>query len=186
MRQTASIPSSSYSRTSTFLMQSLRQTRSRAADGPEVKSAELAARLCHLSRTIALGQHHHRAALLLKGADVGVHARGRRRAERSGRHAVGRLRRTRVVHRVVLQVLRHVFARVEALFALRVGDVARDDHGSGQRHARGDGAAAENLANLFHGLGEVDLDDVHPKDRSRRPANISPGLSQASRGRLRP
>ena len=81
--QTASMPSSGYSRTSTLLDAVLGQPGRRAADRAEVEPAVLLARLGDLLRPVALGQHHQRAARRLELLDVGVHPPGRGRAERA-------------------------------------------------------------------------------------------------------
>src|SRR5689334_5245965 len=102
---TASIPSSGYSRTSTFLMQSWASRG--AADRSEIEAAVLLARLGDGRRSVSLREHHHAAARGLERIDVRVHATRGRRSERSARHALRRLRRTGVVHGEVLHVLGH-------------------------------------------------------------------------------
>src|SRR5829696_1747158 len=68
--QTASMPSSGYSSTSTCLMQSW---ASRAADRAEVEAAVLLAGAGDLGRAVALGEHHLGAAGGLELLHVGVH-----------------------------------------------------------------------------------------------------------------
>src|ERR1051326_9107986 len=57
----------------------LRENRGRPADAPEIKSAVFLACARDLRAAIALGEHHHRAALRLEEINVAIHAaRGRR------------------------------------------------------------------------------------------------------------
>ena len=74
---------------------------------------------------------------------------------------LGLLGRARVVHGVVLEILRQVLAGVEALLELGVGDVAGHDHGAGERQAGLDRKLAELGSQLLHAHRiEVDLDNV--------------------------
>ena len=138
----------------------LREPRRRSADAAEVEAAVLLTRGGHGAAAVALGQHHQRAAGGLEGVDVGVHAPRRRRTKAPRGHAHGRLGGTRVIDRVILQVLRHAQARVEALLDLGVGDVARDHHRSAQAQARLHGELGEDRSDLAHGPREIDLDHL--------------------------
>ena len=131
--QTASMPSSSYSSTDDRLDAVLGEPRRRAADRAEVEAAVGVAGLGDLLGAVALRQHHHRAARGLELLDVRVHPAGRRRAERAGRVALRGLGRAGVVDGVVLQVLRHLLARVQPLLDLGVRDVAGHHQRAGQR-----------------------------------------------------
>jgi hypothetical protein len=57
---------------------------------------------------------------------------------------------------VILDVLGQVFATVEALFELRMSDVAAYDDGTVEREACSHGILAELSENLGHGAVEVD------------------------------
>src|SRR3954454_4322824 len=116
----------------------LREARRGAADRAEIEAAVLLAGLAHLFRAVALGEHHHRAALRLKGVDETVHPPRRRRAEGAGRIAGGRLRRAGIVDRMVPEMVRHRLAALEPLADLGMGDVAGDDHRAIERKARAD------------------------------------------------
>src|SRR3954454_1943399 len=69
----------------------LREARRGAADRAEIEAAVLLAGLAHLFRAVALGEHHHRAALGLEWVDEAVHAPRGRRAEGARRVARRRL-----------------------------------------------------------------------------------------------
>ena len=164
--QIASIPSSGYSRTSTFLMFSGGEDRGRAAGGAEVEAAVLPAGLGHLLAAVPLGDHDERAAVGLEKIHVGVHPSGGRRAEGARGHSLGRLGRPRVVDRVVLEVLRQARAGVEPLLQLRVRDVARDDEPAGQGERRGDRVLRQLRQDLRHRAVQIDADE----------AVVAPGL----------
>jgi hypothetical protein len=83
-------------------------------------------------------------------------------------HAGRGLGRARVVDGVVLEVLRHTLAGVEALLDLRVGDVAGHDQGAGERQAGLDRVAGELGEDLGHRSGQVDPDDVVARTRGGR------------------
>ena len=102
--------------------------------------------------------------MLLEEVHVGVHATGRRRAERSRSHALRRLGRAGVVNRVLLEVFRHGLALVEHLLDARVGDVARHDERALEVQARLDRVFGQDRAHLVHALVEV---DVHRRRHGR-------------------
>ena len=135
----------------------LRQDRCRAADRTEVETAVFAAGVGHLLRAVALGHHHQRTALRLEQVHVGVHAPGRRGAERTRSHALRRLGRTGVVNRMLLEVFGHRLALVEHLLDAGVGDVAGDDQRAAQIQARLDRVFRENRTHFVHALVEVDV-----------------------------
>ena len=60
---------------------------------------------------------------------------------------------------MVLEVLRHLLAGVEALLDLRVGDVAGDDERAGERQPGLDRVLGQLGEDLVHRPVEVDLDD---------------------------
>ena len=120
----------------------------------------LVARVGHLLRPVALREHHHRPAGGLELLDVRVHPAGGGRPERAGCVALRRLGRTGVVDAVILQVLRHLLARIEPLLDLGVGDVAGDDHRSRQHHPRPHRVLRQLGADLVHRAVEVDVDHV--------------------------
>src|SRR6478735_6984774 len=137
----------------------LGQPRSRATDRAEVEPAVGLAPVGDLLAAVALGEHHHRAPGGLELVDVGVHPAGGRRAERAGRHPLGGLGRTRVVDRVVAQVVGHRLAGVEPLLDLRVGDVAGDHQWAVEREPGLDRVLRELLEDLRHRAVEIDRDD---------------------------
>ena len=102
----------------------LREDGCGTADGAEVETAVLLARIGHHLRAVALGDHHERAAVFLEEVHVGVHASGRRRAHGAAGHAGGRLGGSGVEHGMVLDVFGQAFAAVEAFLQLGVCDVA--------------------------------------------------------------
>ena len=157
MRQMASIPSSSYSWISTFLMQFL-ASRRRPTDRSEIETAVLGASVRHGLRSVALRKHHHGSTVRLEEIDVGVHAAGGRGPERTGDVALRRLRRPRVVDDVILEVLRQVFARIEPFLELRVRDVARHDDRPRQRELRRHGVLRQVRAHFVHRPIEIDRD----------------------------
>src|SRR5262249_39617360 len=59
----------------------LGKDRGGSADRAEIEALVLLAGIDDLLAAVALGQHHHRAAMGLEEVDVGIHAAGRRRAE---------------------------------------------------------------------------------------------------------
>ena len=121
-----------------------------------VEAAVFGAGLAHLRRTVALGEHHHRAARGLELIDEGIHPPRRRRPE--GARGVTRrgLRGAGVVDGMVLEVIAHRLATVEPLADLGVRGVAGDDHRAGQRQTRADGMSAQLGEDLFHRPGEID------------------------------
>ena len=92
--------------------------------------------------------------------DVGVHAVGRCRAHRAAGVALGRLGGAGVENRVVLEVVGHALACVEASFQLGVGDVAGHDDGSLQIDARRNGVFRQLAAHGVDALIQVDFDGV--------------------------
>ncbi len=114
----------------------------------------------HLGRAVALGEHHHGATGRLELVDEGVHTSSGRRSEGAGRHAFRGFRRTGVVDRVVLDVIRQRLAGFEPFAQLGVGEVARHDQRAGQRQAGLDRMFGELREDLRHRLGQVDLDDL--------------------------
>ena len=123
-----------------------------AADRAEVEATVLLAGVGHLLAAVPLGEHDHRAAVILEEIDIRVHAAGCCRAHRAAGHACRGLGRTCVVDRMLFQVLRHLFATVETFLDLRMGDVAADDDGSVQAQARADGVFRQDLADIGHRL----------------------------------
>ncbi|MGX1314227.1 hypothetical protein RKD24_004346 [Streptomyces calvus] len=119
-----------------------------------------AARVRDLLAAVALGEHHLGAARRLELLHVGVHAPGGRRTEGTRRVPLGRLRGPGVVHRVVLQVLRHLLAGVQPLLDLGVRDVAGHDQRTGQRQPGLHRVLGELREDVVHRLVQVDLHDV--------------------------
>src|SRR5262249_54049680 len=93
----------------------LGEDRGRAPDRAEVEAAVLAAGVGPGGWAVALRERQEAPAALHEQVDVRVHPSRRRRPERPGGVARGRLRGARVVDRVVLHVLRQVLAVLEAL-----------------------------------------------------------------------
>src|SRR3546814_1841927 len=91
----------------------LRQPRRGAPDRAQIEAAMRPAGFHHLTRPVALGEHHMAAALRLEGVDIGIHPAGGGRAERAGGVAGRRLRRTGIVDRVIAAIIGHRLAAVE-------------------------------------------------------------------------
>ena len=117
----------------------------------------------HLTRTIAFGKHHHRAAKRLELVDIGIHATGRRRAERTRCITRGRFGRTGIIDRVVLKIIRHGFAVFQPFADFRMRQIAGDDNRPCQRKLRLDRMLGQLLQNFGHRLVEVDLHDMRGK-----------------------
>ena len=143
-----------------FLDGVLGEDGSGTADGAEVEAAVLVAGVGDLFRAVALGNHNHGAAMALEEVDVGVHAAGGRGAERARGHAFGSLGGTGVVDGMVLEVLGHGFAAVEAFLDFGMGYVAAHDDGAVEREACRDGVFGELGKDFVHGAVEVDFDNV--------------------------
>ena len=77
----------------------------------------------HDLRTVALGDHHHRAAMALEEVNIRVHTVSRCRAHRAARMTGRRLGRTCVENRVILDVLGQFLATVEQFLHAGVSDV---------------------------------------------------------------
>ena len=148
----------------------LRQHRRRTADAAQVEASVLLAGVRHLLAAVSLRQRDHAAAELHERVQIRVHATSRRGSEGTyaspparfltRSHALGRLRGSGVVDDVVLHVLRHGLAAIDALLDLGVGDVAADDDGAGQREARLDGVLVDDGQNVLHRLVQIDLHRV--------------------------
>jgi hypothetical protein len=61
---------------------------------------------------------------------------------------------------MVLEVLRHTLARIEASFDLSVCDVAAHDDGAVEREASADRILGKDLADIRHRLVEVDANSI--------------------------
>src|SRR5579872_2000663 len=79
-------------------------------DRAEIKATMLLAGLAHRDRAVALRQHHHRAAGRLELIDKGIHPSRRGRAERARGVTFRRLGGTCVINRMVLEIIRQLFA----------------------------------------------------------------------------
>src|SRR5437870_7514915 len=77
----------------------------RAADGGEIEAAVLLAGFAHRGGAVTLGQHDHRAASGLKVVNEGIHPSRGGGAEGAGGVALWRLGGTRVIDRVVLEIV---------------------------------------------------------------------------------
>ena len=129
----------------------------RPADRGEIEAAVLLAGLAHGGRTVTLRQHHHRAAGGLEIGDEGIHAAGGGRPERARGIAFRRFRRSRVIDRMVLEIIGQPLAALQPLAQLRMRAVARHDHRPRQRQPRLDRMPAELHQNILHRLVEIDL-----------------------------
>src|SRR5690606_30067226 len=138
----------------------LRKTRRRTTNGAEVEPAILRARRSDGPRTIALGKHHETTSVLLEELDVRIHPSRRRRTKRSGRIALGRLCRPRIIDDVIFEVRGQALATLEALLELRVGDIARDNDGTREREPCADRIARERLTDGAHRLVQIDLHNL--------------------------
>jgi hypothetical protein len=103
------MPSSGYSSSSTWDDALFCQAGGRSADGAEIKSAVLVARIGHHGRAVPFGQHHQRSPLSLKNGNVTVHACGRGGTEGAGCISRRGLCGTGVVDNVILDILRQPF-----------------------------------------------------------------------------
>ena len=127
-----------------------------STDGAEVEAAVGFAGVGDLLRAVALGEHNHAAAVALEEVYVGVHAAGCGGTHGTAGHAGGRFGGTGVVDGVILEILGHLFAAVEAFLDLGVGDVAGHDDGAVEREAGRHGVLVELGENLGHGAVEID------------------------------
>ena len=134
----------------------LGEQRSGSAGRAEVETAVALAGVGDLFRAVALGQHDHRAAVGLEKIDVAVHSSGGGRAEGAGWHAWRGFGRAGVVNRVFPEIFREFAGFFEDFLELRVGDVAGDDDGSGQRECGGDGVFREGFEGFLHSEVEID------------------------------
>ena len=105
---------------------------------------------------VALGKHNHRTAVLLELVHIRVHTSGRGGAHGTASHALGSLGRTGIVDGMVLHVLRHALAGVQTSLQLGVRYVATHDDGAVQTEACAYGVLGQYLADVGHGLVEVD------------------------------
>mmetsp|Transcript_13789 Transcript_13789/g.40850 ORF Transcript_13789/g.40850 Transcript_13789/m.40850 type:complete len:298 (+) Transcript_13789:36-929(+) len=135
----------------------LRENGRGAADAAQVEAAELLACVRYRLAAVSLGERDHGAACGLEGADVAIHAPGRRGPEATRGVALRRLGRAGVVDDVVLYVFGKSFAGVEALLQLRVRDVARHDERAAEGQPCAHGVLRQHRADLVHGLIKVDL-----------------------------
>ena len=77
----------------------------------------------HLGAAIAFGEGDEAATSHHERTDIAVHPPRRGRPERARRIARRRLRRTGIVDRMVLDVLRQALAAIDPLLQLGMGDV---------------------------------------------------------------
>ena len=96
----------------------------------------LLAGLPHGHGPVALGHHHHRAARGLELIDERIHSSRGGRAERAGGIALGCLRRTRVIDRMIFEIVRQRFVLLQPLAQFGVRGVASDNHSACQRQPR--------------------------------------------------
>ena len=92
--------------------------------------------------------------------DVTVHPTCRGRTEGTRRVTLGSLGGPGVVHRVILHVLRHRFAGVEALLDLGVSDIASHNHRAAEHDACGDGVRRQLGEDVAHWAIQVDVNDL--------------------------
>ena len=114
--------------------------------------------------------------MALEKINVGVHTVGRSRTHRAARHTGRRLGRSGIEHGVVLDVVRQVLTAVQTLFQTGVGNVAGYDDGTVERYAGSYRIFGEFLANLRHGLGEVDAYGVTLAGLAQRFRNQTAGV----------
>ena len=136
----------------------LREDSRGATNGAQVEALVLLASFGDLLGAVTLGEHDEATARLLELINEGVHAASGGRAKGARGEAVGLLGGAGVVNDVVLEVLRHRAAILEALLDLSVGDIAGDDDGAGEGEAGLDGVLGELGAEVSHGHVEVNLD----------------------------
>ena len=117
----------------------------------------LLAGIGHILRAVALGNHHQRSAMILELIDIGVHAVGGCGAHRATGIAFGSLGRTGIEDGVILEVLWHFFASIEACFEFGMCNVARHDNGAFQVHASAHGILCKFLTHSIDALVEVDF-----------------------------
>src|SRR3546814_3709448 len=122
----------------------------------------------HLTRPVALGEHHMAAALRLEGVDIGIHPAGGGRAERAGGVAGRRLCRTGKVDRVIAEIIGHRLAAAEPFLDLRMRQVARHDHRAGEGEARLDRMLRQGATALVP-RSEEHTSELHSLMRSSYP-----------------
>ena len=106
---------------------------------------------------VALGNHDERTAILLELVSIWVHTVCRGRSHRTARHSLRGLGRTSIEHWVVLEVLWHTLAIVEACLDLSMSYITSHDDGAIEVYTGRDRVFAQLLANVSDRLVEVDI-----------------------------
>src|SRR5215472_16393467 len=138
----------------------LRKARRRAADRAEIEPAMLAAGSANLGAAIALRQSDETSASGHERIDIAVHAPGSGRPEGTRSISFGRLGRTGVVDRMVLDVIGQPAAALEPFLQFGVSDVASDDQRAGQAEPGLDRVSRQRTPDFVHRPGEIDRDDI--------------------------
>ena len=136
------------------------QDSSRTTDRAQVETTVLLAGIRHLLATVTFGKHNHAAAVALEEVYIRVHTSGSSRAHRTASHALRSLGGTGVVDRMILDVLRQIFATVQTLFQFGMCNVAAYDDGSVQRQTGRNRILSQHLQDVGHRLVQVNLYNV--------------------------
>ncbi len=81
---------------------------------------------------VSLGQHHHAASFGLEAVHIGIHPVCGRGAETSAGHAIRGLGRAGVIDRMILEVLGHLFTRIQHFVDFGVCNVTGHNQGTVQ------------------------------------------------------
>src|SRR5438270_93122 len=96
----------------------------------------------------------------------GIHAARGRGSKRARGITVRRLCRSRVVDRMVTEIIRQSFALLQPLTQLGMGEIARDDHWPGKREAGLDRVLGELREDLAHRPAQVNVNDFTAETRT--------------------
>lgn len=91
---------------------------------------------------------------------VAIHPSSRRGSEGTARVALRGLCGSRVVNRVVEEVLGHGFPFLQPLLDLGVSDIARHNERSGEAEACADGVLGQDGSDVLHGLVQIHFHHV--------------------------
>ena len=138
----------------------LRENGSYTTDSTEVETTMLLAGLCHDVATVALGNHDQAGAMILELVNVWVHSVGCGRTHRATWITLWSLGRTSIEDRVVLEVLWHLLASIQASLELGMSDVTSHDDGTLQVDTGADRILAQLGTYGVDTLVEVDFDTL--------------------------
>ena len=98
--------------------------------------------------------------MLLELIHIWIHTSSRRRSHRTASHSSRRLSRSCVIDWVILQILWHWFACVQASFNLRVSDITTYNDCAIQTQTRTNWILSQNGAHVFHRLIQVNTNRI--------------------------